>query len=87
MKFTIKKSDIVDVLSKIQGLTGRRSNLAITECVCIKASDAAVHLTATDLETCFEGTLPAVVERPGTIAISARKFYEISREFPSADIS
>ena len=86
MKFTIKKSDIVDVLGKMQGLTGRRSNLAITECVLITASETSVYLKATDLETCFEGALPAIVETPGTIAISARKFYEISREFPSADI-
>ncbi len=86
MKFTINKSDIVDVLSQVQGLTGRRSNLAITECVRIKASESQIHLTATDLETCFEGTFPAVVETPGTIAISARKLYEIVREYPSSDI-
>jgi len=86
MKFTIKKNDIVDVLGKIQGLTGRRSNLAITECVLITTSEANVHLKATDLETCFEGALPAIVETHGTIAISARKFYEIAREFPSSDI-
>ena len=86
MKFTIKKNDIADVLGKIQGLTGRRSNLAITECVQITTSETHVYLKATDLETCFEGVLPALVEAPGTIAISARKFFEISREFPSSDI-
>jgi DNA polymerase-3 subunit beta len=86
MKFTIKKGDLVDVLSKVQGLTGRRSSLAITECIRMHASDHQVHLTATDLETCFEGSLDASVETPGTIAISARKLYEIAREFPSSDI-
>jgi len=87
MKFTIKKSDIVDVLGKIQGLTGRRTSLAITECIRIKASDNQVELTATDLETCFEGSLPAIIQKPGTIAISARRLFEIAREFPSADIN
>lgn len=86
MRISINKLDIVDVLSKVQGITGRRSNLAITECIRIKTSDGQVHLTATDLETCFEGTLPATVETPGTIAISARKFYEIAREYPSSEI-
>ena len=86
MKFTLKKSDMIDVLAKVQGLTGRRSSLAITECIQIKAADTYIQLTATDLETCFEGTLPAFVEAPGTIAISARKLYEIAREFPSSDI-
>lgn len=86
MKFTINKSDIVDVLAKIQGLTGRRSSLAITECVRVHSSGSKIHLTATDLETGFEGSFPAVVESEGTIAISARKFYEIVREFPSSEI-
>ncbi|MCP4747016.1 MAG: DNA polymerase III subunit beta [Desulfobacteraceae bacterium] len=86
MKFSINKSDIVDVLSKIQGLTSRKSSLAITECIKIKAQGDNVHLAATDLETGYEGTLPALVEAPGVIAISAKKFYEIIREFPSTAI-
>ena len=53
MKFIIKKEDLVDVLSKIQGLTGRKRNLAITANVCIKTSDMGLLLTATDLETGF----------------------------------
>jgi DNA polymerase-3 subunit beta len=87
MKFTIQKSDIVDVLSKVQGLAGRRSSLAITECILINTNDSGIHVTATDLETGYEGNFSAVVEVPGTIAISARKFYEIVREFPSSEIS
>jgi DNA polymerase-3 subunit beta len=87
MKFTLLKNDILDVLSKIQGLTGRRSSLAITECIRINASETGIHVTATDLETGYEGTFNASVEVPGTIALSARKFYEIMREFPSTEIS
>ena len=87
MKFTILKNDIVDVLSKIQGLTSRRSSLAITECIRIHASEGGIQITATDLETGYEGAFNASVEVAGTIAISARKFYEIMREFPSAEIS
>ncbi len=86
MKFTIQKSEIVDVLSKIQGLAGRRSNLAITECILITAADGNIQILATDLETGYEGTFPAAVAEPGAIAVSARKFYEIVREFPSAEI-
>ncbi len=86
MKFTIQKGDILDVLSKIQGLTSRKSNLAITENVLIKAGETGITLMATDLETGLEGTYPAKVDNPGAIAISARKFFEIVREFPSDDI-
>lgn len=86
MKITIKKSHILDVLSKIQGLTGRKSNLAITANVCIKTMATGVTLVATDLETGIEGTYPAHVEAEGAIAINARTLFEIVREFPVDDI-
>lgn len=86
MKFKISKFQIVNVLAKVQGLTGRRSNLAITENILIRASQEGIHLTATDLETGFEGLYPAVVEEEGAIAVSAKKLYEILREFPSEEI-
>jgi len=86
MKFTINKNDILDVLSKIQGLTGRKSNLAITESVLIRTSDSGIKLTVTDLETGFEGIYPASIETDGMVAINARKFYEIARDFPVDEI-
>lgn len=86
MKFTIKKKDILDTLSKVQGLTGRKSNLAITSNLLIKTADSGISISATDLETGFEGNFPAIVESEGVIAIHARKLFEIIRDFPSEDI-
>jgi DNA polymerase-3 subunit beta len=86
MKFSIKKADIIDVLSKVQGVTGRKSSLAITETVLITAKNDTVTITATDLETGFEGEYPAVVESDGAIALNARKIYEIIRDFPTENI-
>jgi DNA polymerase-3 subunit beta len=86
MKFIINKFQIVNVLAKVQGLTGRRSNLAITENILIRSVKDGIHLTATDLETGFEGFYPASVEKEGAVAVSAKKLFEILREFPSEDI-
>jgi DNA polymerase-3 subunit beta len=84
MKISFNRSDLVDVLSKVQGLTGRKSNLAITETVLIKALDTSgITLMATDLETGFEGSYPAEVETEGVIAINAKKLYEIVRDYPN----
>ncbi len=55
MKITINKSVILSVLSNIQGITGRKTNLAITTNVLITAADSCVTICATDLETGFEG--------------------------------
>jgi DNA polymerase III subunit beta len=83
MKFSVNKSDILDVLAKVQGLTGRKSSLAITETVLIRTVDSGITLMATDLESGFEGTYPAIVEIQGAIALNARKLYEIVRDFPN----
>ena len=87
MKFTINKTDILDVLSNIQGLTGRKSNLAITETILIQTTGSDIKITATDLETGFTGSYPAKVDSQGIIAINARKIYEIVKEFPSNEIN
>ena len=86
MKATIKKADLLPVLSKVQGLTGRRTNLAITTNVLLKTEQDGLLISATDLETGFEGFYPAKVEKEGIIAINSRKLYEIVRDFPIDDI-
>ena len=73
MKFIIKKNEINEVLSRLQGLAGRKTSLAITENVLIKAVGDSIVLSATDLETGFEGVYPANVESEGVVAVNARK--------------
>ena len=84
--FKIKKEDILEVLSKVQGITGRKSNLAITSNILIRTTDNGIKLVVTDLETGFEGIYQANIESQGTITINSRKFYEIVKEFQSKEI-
>ncbi len=86
MRFFINRNDIRDVLSNIQGLTSRKTNLAITTNILIKTTDQGISITATDLETGFEGFYPAKVESDGITAINAKKLFEIVREFPDEEI-
>ncbi len=83
MRITIKKTDVSEVLSQIQGLTGRKTSLAITENVLIQTGDDGIRITATDLETGFEGFFPAEIGAEGTVAINSRKFNEIVKNFPT----
>lgn len=86
MKVAFKKSDLLPVLSKVQGIAGRKTNLAITTNLLIQTTESGLTISATDLETGFEGNYPADVESQGIISINARKLFEIVREFPSDDI-
>jgi len=86
MKFIIKKNDIIDVLSKVQGITGRKSNLAITENILLQTRGNKIFISATDLETGFEGSYPSKTESDGIVTINSKKLYEIVKNFPSDDI-
>ncbi len=82
MKFSITKKDILNVLSNIQGITGRKTNLSITCDVLISALGSSVTLTANDMETVFVGSYDAQVEVEGVLSINSRKFFEIVKEYP-----
>lgn len=86
MKFSFDKKNILDVLSKIQGLTGRKTNLTITSDILIKAMGSEITITANDLETVFLGTYEAQVETEGILSINSKKFFEIIREYPENKI-
>jgi DNA polymerase-3 subunit beta len=86
MKFTLKKSKILDTLAKIQGIAGKKTSNAIISCVLIKALENGLKIYVTDYETGFIGFYPAEVEKEGEIAINARKLFEIVRDFPTEDI-
>src|SRR3989339_445750 len=82
MKISFNKKEIVDVLSKIQGITGRKTSLTITSDILIKAVGSSITITANDMETAFYGTYGAEVDREGILSINSKKFYEILREYP-----
>lgn len=86
MKFTIDKRVLRDVLSRVQGITGKKTNLAITETVLIRAEGSGITLTASDSENGMEGSYPATVEQEGLAAINSKKLFEIARDFPVDNI-
>ncbi len=86
MKVSFNKKEIVEVLSKIQGITGRKTSLTITSDILIKAVGSKISITASDMETAFHGTYEAEVDREGILSINSKKFFEILREYPDNEI-
>ncbi|MCG8566318.1 MAG: DNA polymerase III subunit beta [Desulfobacterales bacterium] len=86
MKFAFNKKDILEILSKVQGITGRKTNLSITSDILIKAMGDQISITANDLETVFTGSYDAQVETEGILSINSRKFFEIIREYPDTEV-
>ncbi len=82
MKISLNRKDMISVIPKIQTLAGKRATMAMTGCILIQTMDNGILISATDLDTGFEGFYPAEIEESGTIAINARRFCDIIRVFP-----
>jgi len=83
MKFVIEKTVFIKGISKIQGITSRKTDFPITASVLIRAQGMNVSVYATDLETGFEGFYQADVEIEGQVAVLSKKLFEIIKDFPS----
>ncbi len=86
MKISVEKKNIIETLANIQGITGKRSSLAITENILITAQENKISICATDIETGFEGIYPADVEKEGVVTINAKYFYDIVKKISGEKI-
>ncbi len=86
MEFKIHRENILGGLSKVQGITGKKTNLPITSNVVISSKDPHVSILATDLGIAFQGSYEAEVISEGETAVPSRKLYEILREFPDKTV-
>lgn len=82
MEFTLNKNDIKNALSIAKTIASRNTNLAITSTVLIQTIPDGVKVSATDLETSYQGVFNTSVNIEGAIAIDAKKFFEIVDNFP-----
>ena len=86
MKLTIKKDEIQKGLQRIQGVVDKKNTMPILSNLLLTADDNGIEIVATDLEIGLRGRYAAVVQKPGAVAVSAKKMYEIVRELPEEDI-
>ncbi len=86
MKLKVEKERLLRLLSKVQGITDRKSTMAILATILFEAKEGHIHISATDLEIGFRSSIEAKIEKEGALAIPARKFYEIIKDFPLEEI-
>ena len=86
MKLQAEKEKLLKILAKVQNIADRKSSMAILSTVLFEAKEDGVEVSATDLEIGFKSFMEAEVEEEGALAIPARKFYEIIKDFPSERI-
>jgi DNA polymerase III subunit beta len=86
MEFTVKKFDLLQELTLIQGVVERKTTIPILANVLIRAEAAGLEIIATDLEIGLKSTSPVKTTNPGTMTLPAKRLYEIVRALPDKEI-
>lgn len=86
MKFVIAKTDLVNVISKIQGTVPVKPSSPILSAVLLEARDDQLIITATDLSVSMRCYVSATVVEEGSIALPARRFFQLVKELVASQI-
>ena len=86
MKFKTQVQDFSLKLGLVQGISERRATMPVLSHVLITLKNNKIEISATDLETTMSTWCDAEVQKEGSLAIPARKLYEIVKELPDGQI-
>jgi DNA polymerase-3 subunit beta len=86
MEFTVKKFDLLQELTLIQGVVERKTTIPILANVLLTASDDQLRIVATDLEIGLKSECAAKVSSTGTLTLPAKRLFEIVRALPDKEI-
>ena len=86
MEIKVEREPFYKMVSKVQGVIEKRSNMPILSTVLINTIDSQIVLTATDLQISIKKFLEAEIISSGSITISGKKLFDILKESKSKDI-
>ena len=88
MEFKISTADLSKGLYMAQGIVEKKTTMPILSNVLLTASsEGRLRITATDLEVGMVAEHKANVQTEGSMAVSAKHFYEIVRALPKEEVS
>lgn len=86
MEFTVRKFDLLQELTLIQGVVERKTTIPILANVLVRAEGGELHIAATDLDIGLKSVCPSKMTVPGTMTLPAKRLYEIVRALPDKEI-
>jgi len=82
MRLTIERSALLKSLAHIHSVVERRTTIPILSNVLLRADDAGLGLTATDMDLAVQEQAPADVTQAGSTTVAAHTLYDIVRKLP-----
>jgi DNA polymerase III subunit beta len=86
MKAVIAKNDLVNLIGKIQNVVSTKPAIPILANILIEAIDDQIVVSGTDLTVSMRCFMDATVIEEGSIALPARRFFQLVRELTSPQV-
>jgi len=86
MKLVISRTDLLNIIGKIQGIIQSKPSSPILGHVLLEAIDDQLIVTGTDLSVSIRCFAPATIIEEGSIALPARRFFQLIREITAPQI-
>jgi DNA polymerase III subunit beta len=86
MEFTVRKFDLLQELTLIQGVVERKTTIPILANVLVRAEGDELGIAATDLEIGLKSVCLSKTTVPGSITLPAKRLFEIVRALPDKEI-
>src|SRR5438874_6972995 len=86
MELTVRKFDLLQELTLIQGVVERKTTIPILANVLLRTEGDELGITSTDLEIGLKSACASKTTVPGTLTLPAKRLYEIVRALPDKEI-
>lgn len=86
MNVVIAKEDLLTLIGSIQSIVAAKPAIPVLANVLIEAVDGKLVVSATDLTVSMKSEADAKIIEEGSIALPARRFFQLIREIPSPQI-
>lgn len=87
MQFTVLQENIRTALTLVAKAVPSRASLPILNSILLTADGMGIELAATDLYLGIKTSLPAVIDKPGKVAIPARVLLETIASMPAGKLT
>lgn len=87
MNILCNKVELIEAVGNVQRAVSTKASLPALEGIYMRAQGSTLYLAGFDMELGISTTIPAQVNKPGEIVLSARMFGDIVRKMPGERIS
>ena len=87
MKLVCSKSNLLNGVQIVSKAVSSKTTMSILECIMVDATKGIITLTANDMDLGIETTIEGDILEKGMIALDAKMFLEIVRNFDDGDIT